>query len=79
MRRLCAAGSQVKGRRVVNKSRDVTHDRDAAAAVCHMTTEIRMGYTRRDPKNDKPPLVLCHGGRKLAFSWRPQNQGAGRG
>ena len=36
------------------------------------TNGIRMGYYDAGPKNDKPPVVLCHGWPELAFSWRHQ-------
>jgi pimeloyl-ACP methyl ester carboxylesterase len=28
--------------------------------------------TRRGPKSDKPPVILCHGWPEIAFSWRHQ-------
>src|SRR3954452_20755913 len=36
------------------------------------TNGIRMGYYEAGPKTDAPPVILCHGWPKLAFSWRHQ-------
>jgi epoxide hydrolase A/B len=36
------------------------------------TNGIRMGYYDSGPKNDTPPVVLCHGWPEMAFSWRHQ-------
>ena len=36
------------------------------------TNGIRLGFYEAGPKNDKPPMVLCHGWPELAFSWRYQ-------
>src|ERR1700753_1485283 len=36
------------------------------------TNGIRMGFYEAGPKTDTPPLILCHGWREIAFSWRHQ-------
>src|ERR1700729_1297446 len=36
------------------------------------TNGIRMGFYEAGPKADHPPLILCHGGPEIAFSWRHQ-------
>jgi pimeloyl-ACP methyl ester carboxylesterase len=41
------------------------------------TNGIRMGYYEAGPKDDKPPLVLCHGWPEIAFSWRHQIKALG--
>jgi len=41
------------------------------------TNGIRMGYYESGPKNDTPPVVLCHGWPELAFSWRHQIKALG--
>src|SRR6201985_2371938 len=33
---------------------------------------IRMGFYEAVPKDDRPPIVLCHGWPEIAFSWRYQ-------
>ena len=33
---------------------------------------IRMGFYEAGPKDDRPPVVLCHGWPEIAFSWRYQ-------
>src|SRR6201995_6179022 len=33
---------------------------------------IRMGFYEAGPKDDRPPIVLCHGWPEIAFSWRYQ-------
>jgi len=41
------------------------------------TNGIRMGYYEAGPKDDTPPLVLCHGWPEIAFSWRHQIKALG--
>jgi pimeloyl-ACP methyl ester carboxylesterase len=36
------------------------------------TNGIRTGFYEAGPTTDKPPLVLCHSGPEIAFSWRYQ-------
>ena len=36
------------------------------------TNGIRMGFYEAGPKDDHPPVVLCHGWPEIAFSWRHQ-------
>src|SRR6202171_6506299 len=36
------------------------------------TNGIRMGYYEAGPKSDTPPVILCAGGREIAFSRRHQ-------
>jgi pimeloyl-ACP methyl ester carboxylesterase len=41
------------------------------------TNGIRMGFYEAGPKDDKPPLVLCHGWPEIGFSWRHQIKALG--